>query len=316
MNSCLLPCDCVFTVHMGLGVAAALGLKAVLMANPSVSGTITVLGTPAEEGGGGKIDLIDGGALSGLDVCMMVHPEQTNMMAPITLAVNHAEVVFTGLASHASASPWDGVNALDAAVSAYNGLSMLRQQMKPTCRLHAVISEGGVKPNIIPERTVLKFYVRAVSDVDLAVLKEKASNIMQSAALATGCSVELKYATEQAASYSNVVSNTKLVELYRKHWLANGPVNPSISDDRVWASTDMGNISYVVPAIHPTFSIGTEANIHTRDFTASAMKPEAHAATLCCSKAMSAIGWDLLTNAELLKEVKQIFKDQMASYGK
>ena len=298
----------------GAGVAAALGLKAALEANTSTSGVVTVLGTPAEEGGGGKLDLIEADAFSDIDVCLMVHPEATNMLSPGILSVNHASVTFTGRAAHASAAPWEGVNALDAAVNAYTAMSMLRQQLRPECRLHAVITNGGAKPNIIPEKASMKFYIRAPTDKEVGVMKEKLTSIMNAAALATGCQVEIKYQAEDSpAFYSNMITNCQLIDRYCKHWQSFGPANGTLAADRVWASTDMGNVSYVVPSIHPTFNIGTSANIHTRDFAAAAMEPEAHAATRCVSKAMAAVGWDILTDSDLLKEVKESFKQQLAS---
>ncbi|NXX04288.1 P20D2 protein, partial [Larus smithsonianus] len=200
-----------------VGAAAALGLKAALESLPQqapIAVQITVLGTPAEEQGGGKIDLINAGAFDGLDVVFMAHPSQENAAYLPDVAEHDVTVKYYGKASHAAAYPWEGVNALDAAVLAYNNLSVLRQQMKPTWRVHGVIKNGGVKPNIIPSYTELEFYLRAPSMKDLSVLTEKVENCFKSAALATGCKVEIKGG---ANDYYNVLPNKSLQKAYKEN---------------------------------------------------------------------------------------------------
>ncbi|NXS52799.1 P20D2 protein, partial [Brachypteracias leptosomus] len=200
-----------------VGAAAALGLKAALESLPQpapVAVQITVLGTPAEEQGGGKIDLIKAGAFDGLDVAFMAHPSQENASYLPDVAEHDVTVKYHGKASHAAAYPWEGVNALDAAVLAYNNLSVLRQQMKPTWRVHGVIKNGGVKPNIIPSYTELEFYLRAPSMKDLSVLTEKVENCFKSAALATGCKVEIKGGEND---YYNVLPNKSLQRAYKEN---------------------------------------------------------------------------------------------------
>ena len=147
---------------------------------------IVLLGTPAEEGGGGKILMINNGCFKDLDFCMMVHPADIDELKPPCLAIEQVKVTYHGHSSHAAASPWKGVNALDAAVIAYTSISALRQQMKPKWSVHGVITEGGVKPNIIPDRAQIQYYIRAPTDKELDVLKEKVINCFQSAATATG----------------------------------------------------------------------------------------------------------------------------------
>ena len=313
-NSGTLSFSCFFYCCRYVGIAAGLGLKAVLLKYPEVNGTVSVLGTPAEEDGGGKIDLIEAGAFANADVALMVHPDRLNMMEPVALAYTPCTVAFTGKAAHAAAAPWEGVNALDAAISAYQSLSMLRQQTEPDCRFHAVIPEGGKRPNIIPESTKMKFIIRSPTNKGIAVLKHKATNIMKAAALASGCDVDITYASpEKAAHYSNMVSNTHLTQCFRKHWESCNPVQSHVSANCIWASTDMGNVSYVVPSIHPTFDIGTSADIHSRDFATAAATHEAHVATLCVAKAMACVGWDVLTDPKFLCQVKETFKEQLSA---
>ncbi|XP_020906470.1 peptidase M20 domain-containing protein 2 [Exaiptasia diaphana] len=168
------------------GVAAGLGIKAALEATNNKLGKVVVLGTPAEEGGGGKVIMNEKGCFKDIDFCMMVHPTPVDSTMPSVLANNTLKATFKGQSSHAAAFPWEGVNALDAAVAAYSSISMLRQQMKPTWRVHGVFTEGGVKPNIIPDRACLKYYYRATSDEEMDHLKQKLISCFEGAATSTG----------------------------------------------------------------------------------------------------------------------------------
>ena len=168
-------------------VFAFTGLKIALDAvNQKVK--IVLLGTPAEEGGGGKILMINNGCFKDIDFCMMVHPCPYDMLKPRFLASQMVKITYKGHAAHAAAFPWKGINALDAAVMAFNNISVLRQQMKPTWRVHGIITEGGVKANIIPDRTQLEYMIRALTDEELQVLKGKVTACFEAAASATGMS--------------------------------------------------------------------------------------------------------------------------------
>ena len=172
------------------------GIKAALSASEEKLGRVVLLGTPAEEGGGGKVKMIDSGCFNEMDFCMMVHPAPYDDTYPIALARNLVTVTFTGQPAHAAAFPWEGLNALDAAVSTYNTISMLRQQMKPTWRVHGIFTEAGLKPNIIPERAQVQYYVRAPNKTDLDALTAKVHACFEAAAQATGTymySVELHF---------------------------------------------------------------------------------------------------------------------------
>ena len=149
-------------------------------------GSVVVLGTPAEEGGGGKIRMMRKDGFKDIDYCMMVHPTPIDSTLPLVLSRETLEATFKGEAAHAAAFPWEGINALDAAVMAYNSISMLRQQMKPTWRVHGVILEGGIKPNIIPDKAVIQYNVRAPSNEEVDHLREKIRNCIEGAAKSTG----------------------------------------------------------------------------------------------------------------------------------
>ncbi|XP_074166410.1 xaa-Arg dipeptidase [Sminthopsis crassicaudata] len=291
-----------------VGAAAALGLKGALESHPSCPPVkITVLGTPAEEDGGGKIDLIEAGAFKNLDAVFMAHPSQENAAYLPDVAEHDVTVKYYGKASHAAAYPWEGLNALDAAVLAYNNLSVLRQQMKPSWRVHGIIKHGGVKPNIIPSYSELIYYLRTPSVKELPILTKKAEDCFKAAALATGCTVELKGAGHD---YYNVLPNKSLWNAYVENGKKLGI--EFISGDSVSngssGSTDFGNVTFVVPGIHPYFYIGSDALNHTEQYTAAAGSQEAQFYTLRTAKALAMTALDVVFKPGLLEKVREDFR--------
>ncbi|KAL3882775.1 hypothetical protein ACJMK2_029082 [Sinanodonta woodiana] len=249
-----------------VGVAAALGVKAAFESVGKPVGKFTVLGTPAEEGGGGKIDLINAGVFNGVDVAMMAHPAPYNVEAIEFLAIKSVTVKFLGKAAHASAFPWEGVNALDAAVLCYQSVSCLRQQMKPTWRVH-----------------VIKYILQNLQ-------------------------AEINWSTRPNL---NVVNNMTIVNLYRTNAVSVGvdfekygvPEGSNIPT----GSTDMGNVSHVVPSIHPMFYIGSTSVNHTRDFTGASGDPIAQPFTLAQGKALAMTALDILSNPAIVGKAKDEF---------
>ncbi|XP_018555251.1 LOW QUALITY PROTEIN: peptidase M20 domain-containing protein 2-like [Lates calcarifer] len=292
-----------------VGAAAALGLKAVLenTNNLPVRVQVTVLGTPAEEDGGGKIDMIREGAFEGLDVVFMAHPSKEDAIYLPCLANHDVTIKYHGKASHASAYPWEGINALDAAVLCYNNLSVLRQQMKPDWRVHGIIKHGGMKPNIIPAYTELEYYLRTPSRSELSVLKVKAEKCFRSAAVATGCEVEVEFARNM---YDNMLRSAALEELYMRNGKTLGM---DFTDENLLSnesgSTDFGNVTFVVPGIHPYFYIGSNVLNHTEEYTVAAGDERAQFFTLRTAKALAMTALDVLLCPELLQRVKQEFTE-------
>ncbi|XP_031536093.2 xaa-Arg dipeptidase [Vicugna pacos] len=292
-----------------VGAAAALGVRGALegLPGPPLPVKVVVLGTPAEEDGGGKIDLIEAGAFKNLDVVFMAHPSQENAAYLPDVAEHDVTVKYYGKASHAAAYPWEGLNALDAAVLAYNNLSVLRQQMKPTWRVHGIIKNGGVKPNIIPSYSELIYYFRAPSMKELPVLTKKAEDCFRAAALATGCTVEIKGG---AHDYYNVLPNKSLWKAYAENGKKLGI--DFISEDAMLSgpsgSTDFGNVTFVVPGIHPYFYIGTNALNHTEQYTEAAGSPEAQFYALRTAKALAMTALDVIFKPELLERIREDFK--------
>ncbi|KAF0044306.1 hypothetical protein F2P81_003464 [Scophthalmus maximus] len=286
------------------GAAAAVGLKAAVQEQTELSVKITVLGTPAEENKGGKIDLMEAGAFADLDLVFMAHPFQQDVSFLPCLALDAVTVKYHGKASHAAAYPWEGVNALDAAVLAYNNVSVLRQQMKPQWRLHGIIKHGGVKPNIIPAYTELEFYLRTPLVKDLCDLKAKAEACFRAAAEATGCQVEITYPSH---AYHNILPNATLASLYENNGKALGMQFPEQPND-FSGSTDFGNVSFVVPGIHPFFYICTDALNHTEEYTEAAGAEKAQLYTLRTAKTLAMTAVDVVCCPDLLRQVREDFE--------
>ena len=291
-----------------VGVAAGLGLRAALAGRP---GTIVVLGTPAEEGGGGKIRMIDQGAFASLDVAMMAHPAPVDAAWTNILAVHQLRVEFHGKNAHAAAYPWEGVNALDALVLAYNGISMLRQQLPPDVRIHGVVRDGGAQPNIIPDYAAADFYVRAGTVAALEALKPRVLNCFQGAAQATGCRLDAEW---QGDAYSDFITNDTLAQAYVEQMASLDVTLPTSGPQRQGpaASTDMGNVSYVLPSMHPFFRIESGGGNHTPEFTAAAALAPAHAAALRAAEGLALLAYDLCTDPGLLERVRREF---LAGHG-
>ncbi|MBZ3874395.1 Peptidase M20 domain-containing protein 2 [Sciurus carolinensis] len=295
-----------------VGAAAALGVRGALesLPGPPPPVKISVLGTPAEEDGGGKIDLIEAGAFKNLDVVFMAHPSQENAAYLPDVAEHDVTVKYYGKASHAAAYPWEGVNALDAAVLAYNNLSVLRQQTKPSWRVHGIIKNGGVKPNIIPSYSELIYYFRAPSMKELQVLTKKAEDCFRAAAVATGCTVEIKGG---AHDYYNVLPNKSLWKAYMENGEKLGI--EFISEDAMLngpsGSTDFGNVTFVVPGIHSYFYIGSNTLNHTEEYTEAAGSQEAQFYTLRTAKALAMTALDVIFKPELLERIREDFKSKL-----
>lgn len=282
------------------GLATAIALKAALGEG---DGTVVVLGSPAEEGGGGKIRMMEQGALSGVDAAMMLHPSPGDAAWPSMIALEQVNVEYFGRNAHAGASPWAGVNALDALVMAYASISAMRQQIRPTDRVHGVITKGGEKANIIPDHTAAQYLIRSKTLADLDDLRGKVMGCFEGAALATGCRLVV---TPPGPAYADVSTNDVIAEAYCENMERFEVRMPpkAATEGLGGASTDMGNVSYVVPSIHPVFAIPVEdgAGNHTAGFTAAAATEEAHRATLRASKALAMTALDLYSSPEMLKK--------------
>lgn len=237
-------------------VAQELGLK------------VTVIGTPAEEGGGGKIPFIEAGFFEDVHASMMVHPFPIDVAEPDIIAVQQVDVTYLGRAAHASGFPWLGINAADALVVAQTAIGLLRQQLLPTDRIHGYVTKGGDAANIIPERTTADYMVRAATSERLDELVGLVRNIFEAGALATGATLEL----ELDVAYLDMRHDSELAAIYQRHAEALGR---TFAPEASPVSTDMGNISHEVPSIHPHIGIETDAVNHQKEFADACATPSA-----------------------------------------
>ncbi len=293
----------------GHNLIAAAGLGAGLAAASLVEeagGRLVVLGTPAEEGGGGKVKMIERGAFDGVDAAMMVHPASEDLTEPDAIAVASFRVEYHGVGAHAAAFPERGRNALDAAVLGYNAVAALRQHIAASERVHGIFVEAGEKPNIVPDRAVAEWYVRSDTQASLQPLKERVLACLEAGAAAAGCRMEWALT---APEYSDLRTNRPLLELYRANSADVGrPVTEPGPGRRIMASTDMGNVSHLVPSIHPLLATSPpEVSLHSADFADWAASPQGDRAVLDGAKAMAMTTVDLWLRPDAVAEVRAAF---------
>ncbi len=286
-----------------MGIAAGIGLSKVLS---ETGGKVIVYGTPAEETKGGKVTMAEAGIFEELDVAMMVHPLDNYMTSGDSLAMDAIQFEFFGKAAHAAASPHLGINALDAVLQTFNSINALRQHIKSDARIHGVITEGGKAANIVPDYAVAQFYVRAGKREEVNKLVEKVKQCAEGAALQTGATVKSSF---YEFSYDDMITNQTLSDLFTKQLVDLGVDASEIQEQRDGSgSLDMGNVSQVVPSIHPYVKICNEAYAcHTHEFREAAMSDQGRDAMILGAKSMALTGLEILTNKEVLAEIKAEF---------
>jgi amidohydrolase len=282
------------------GVGAGAALAAVKSRLPQ--GRILVIGTPAEEGGGGKVKLIQGGVFKDVDCAMMIHGFDRTLLHQDLLGIVRVTFEYTGRASHASADPWAGVNALDACVQTYTAVSMLRQQVRPDCRIHGIITSGGAAANIIPEYAASTFYVRAPRIDTMWDLAKRVIACAEGAAKAAGVALKV---TQHDNVYEPMKSSRVMLDLFAANMKTVGLSEGEPIPDRL-GSSDIGNVSQVVPAIQPMIAIApTGMAIHTRDFADAAVKPLARAGLVAAAKSLAMTAFDLLAEPARVARAKE-----------
>lgn len=257
--------------------------------------TVEVYGTPAEEGGGGKIEMLERGAFTGLDLALMAHPAPVDVAEARPFAVSHWRVSYTGKAAHAAAYPEDGVNAADAFTIAQVAIGLLRQQLPGSVRVHGVVTNGGEAPNAIPEHTEGRWYVRAESTTELDEIEPRVRRCFEAGALATGCALNIE---PESKTYAEFHTDTPALEAYRRNAAALGRsfANSSTAGRMNRASTDMGNVSQLVPAIHPYIGVDSlPALNHQREFAYHCIGPIANQAL---TDGATALAWTVIDRAE------------------
>jgi amidohydrolase len=268
-------------------------------------GTIVVIGTPAEEVYGGKVLMARRGAFDELDAAMLCHPGSRNAVYAHALACAELQVEYFGKEAHASSRPEAGINALDALIFAFNGIAALRQHIRGNARIHGIITDGGQAPNVVPGHAAGGFLVRAADEEYLEELKVRVIACLEAGALATGARMEYRWGEAQ---YAAMRTNSPLAEAYRSNLVA---VGREVTDDesrRAMGSTDMGNVSALLPAIHPTIAIAPrEVSVHSPEFARWAASEDGHRGLLDAAKALAMTAVDVLTVAELRAQMQEAF---------
>lgn len=293
----------------GHNIIAAAGIGAGLAAatlSSEVPGRVVILGTPAEEGGGGKVRMIDAGAFEGVDAAMMVHPAGGDLTMMNVIAIQQIRVTYHGKAAHAAAFPYKGRNALDAAVLGYMNVAALRQHIRPEERIHGIFTEAGDKPNIVPSQASAYWYVRAGTLRRLQPLKDRVLACLQAGADAAGCTMDH---TWEEPAYADMQDNVPMMALYAANSTTVGRVTAAPDDAfSVVGSTDMGNVSYEVPSIHPMIKVSpAHISIHTPEFAEFARGPEGDQAVLDGAKALALTIADLWLRPDALSAASEAF---------
>ena len=295
---------CGHNVIATAGAGAGAALAAVRDRLPR--GRIHVIGTPAEEGGAGKVRLIRAGVFKDVDAAMMIHGWDKWIAHQDLLGIVRVTFEFTGKAAHAAADPFEGINALDAVIQTFNNIGMLRQQVRPDARIHGIVTSGGAAPNIIPEFAAALFYVRAKSLDYMWQLQKRVVACAEGAAQATACTLKV---IEHDSAYEPMRRNETLLEVFRANMQRVGaPESPEVKDRL--GSSDVGNVSQVIPTIQPLVKIAPEGTpIHSRAFEAAAVSPLAREGMLAAAKVMAMTTLDLLTDPQLVERARQDFRN-------
>ncbi len=254
---------------------------------------VKLLGTPAEEGGGGKIILLENGNFEDAACSMMIHPGYENVVNPTFTTIQQYKVEFFGKDAHAAGAPEEGINALDAQIQLFVNASTYRQQMVSTNRMHGVITNGGFKPNIIPSYTSSEWYLRALNEGDLSKIESDFKNFVNAAAMATKCEVKIESPDYR---YTEIDNNKTMYELYKENSLSVGRemILQSEAARPGLGSTDMGNVSLAMPSIHPMLSIDAGGAVnHQPEYAAATLTPGGHKAIYDGAFAMGATIIDL-----------------------
>jgi len=285
------------------GVGAAIALAAV---RDSFAGEVVFLGTPAEERGSGKQFMLDDGLFDGLDAALLFHPADRDMVDCLLLASEDVDVTFTGRAAHAASEPWEGRNALDAAVLLFGAIGLWRQQLPPHARVHGIVLEGGAAANIIPDRATARFMIRSTDQPYFESMRGRFRALVEGAALMADVKGELVF----SGGSTTMKDSRTLAGLWLANMEAHGLVDEG-SDPEHIGSSDMGNVSLALPAIHPSLAICDHGvPWHSVESLRAAATPRAEATTLVAATLVAETALDLLADPALVAAAWREFRGE------
>jgi len=293
----------------GLGAGVALSALAELC-----GGNFRLMGTPAEEGGGGKVEMARKGAFKNIDAAMMIHPSDQDLARMNAIAIQQLFVRFEGLAAHAAVSPDKGKNALDAAVLGYMNVAAMRQHIRPTERVHGIFTKAGEKPNIVPREAEMDWYVRSDTIESLQPLKARIAKCLEAGAMAADCTISFDW---QKNTYADLVDNLPLLTSYVQNSSQMGrALTTDLLPGTGGGSTDMGNLSYLVPSIHPMLQVAPRGvSLHSAQFAEFTASKDADKAVLDGAKIMAMTAIDVWLSETLSSDVQQAFGDGVVPEG-
>ena len=293
----------------GLGAGVALSAVAELC-----GGNLRLMGTPAEEGGGGKVEMARKGAFKNIDAAMMIHPSDRDLARMNAIAIQQLFVRFAGLAAHAAVSPDKGKNALDAAVLGYMNVAAMRQHIRPTERVHGIFTKAGEKPNIVPREAEMDWYVRSDTIETLQPLKARIAKCLEAGAMAADCTISFDW---QKNTYADLVDNLPLLTSYVQNSAQLGrDLTTDLLPGTGGGSTDMGNLSYLVPSIHPMLQVAPNGvSLHSAQFAEFTASKDADKAILDGAKIMAMTAIDMWLSETLKFEVQLAFGDGAVPEG-
>ena len=295
--------------------AAGLGAGVALSAVAEVcGGNLRLIGTPAEEGGGGKVEMARKGAFKNIDAAMMIHPSDRDLARMNAIAIQQLFVRYQGLAAHAAVSPDKGKNALDAAVLGYMNVAALRQHIKPTERVHGIFTKSGEKPNIVPREAEMDWYVRSDTIESLQPLKARVAKCLEAGAIAADCTISFDW---QKNTYADLVDNLPLLTSYVENSAQFGrDLTTDFLPGTGGGSTDMGNLSYLVPSIHPMLQVAPHGvSLHSAQFAEFTASKDADKAVLDGAKIMAMTAIDMWLSDTLSSQVQLAFGDGVVPEG-
>jgi amidohydrolase len=293
---------CGHNLIASIAVGAAVASR---VAIDKLGGSILVIGTPAEEIHGGKVIMVKRGAFSDIDMAIMVHPSTNDTATTKALACASLDIEFFGQEAHAAAHPEEGINALEAVILSFNTINSLRQHLRDDARIHGIITDGGQVVNVVPAYSAASFLVRAKDEPYLDELKGKVLYCFKGAAAATGTELKFKWGEVQYAPMRN---NSIMANLFVTNMNSLGRSVKLVNPDQSFGSTDMGNVSQIIPSIHPSIAIAPKGvSIHSHQFAKAAASDSGIQGMIDAAKTVAMMVVDLLSSPETIKQVNKEF---------